>query len=556
MKKEKISVDALIEIVAKGGSVKTGIDIFNVNDVLLLEKDVSVNDVNILLIVKKSGVLEVPIRQDENCGVWDRSGCKIELNSVNKEESGIAPKAKINSDPEAGIKQINEEKEKISVDALIEIVANGGSVKTGIDIFNKNDVLVLEKDVPVNDVNILLILKESGVLEVPIIQDENCGVRDRSGSKIELKSLNKEKSGIASKAKTNLDLEARIEQINEEKKEASFHYKKAQTAIKTILSDIKQSGGKFDMSIVEDSVSDLINYVSQNKNASAHLINEILSHDSYLHNHSVNVCILGTAVLNRFNDRFEETKADFLSEDKDDLLKEYNYMLSNRHQMSVAFFLHDTGKVFIDESVLDKKGLLTPEEFAEAKKHSYEKGLEILRTNNLNNTFVQDIVAYHHGPLYPGEENCYPNDKLCTEIPPYVKICKLADIYDARTSKRCYKEAYNPAVVMADMFKSYVNKDKSLQLILHSFVSVVGICPPGSIVSLSNGQLAYVLDSNGPLIMPFTDIKGLAMTKSTEPIDLGGKEVSEKLTINKRVPSVLPIEIYNKLPHYLKVSIK
>ena len=80
-------------------------------------------------------------------------------------------------------------KEKISVDALIEIVANGGSVKTGIDIFNENDVLVLEKDVPVNDVNILLILKENGVLEIPIIQDENCGVWDRSGSKIELKSL-------------------------------------------------------------------------------------------------------------------------------------------------------------------------------------------------------------------------------------------------------------------------------------------------------------------------------------------------------------------------------
>jgi HD-GYP domain-containing protein (c-di-GMP phosphodiesterase class II) len=433
------------------------------------------------------------------------------------------------------------EKNKISLDALIEIVANGGSVKTGIDIYNKNDVLLMEKDVPVHDVNILLDVKKSGVLEVPIIQDENGGVWDRSGSKIELKSLKKEGSEIAPKAKIKLDLEARIKQINEEKKEASSHYKKAQTAIKTILSDIKQSGGKFDISIVENSVSNLINYVSQNKNAAAHLINEILSHDSYLHNHSVNVCILGTAVLNRFNDLFEETKVD---------------SLPDRHQISIAFFLHDTGKVFIDESVLEKKGLLTPEEFAEAKKHSYEKGLEILRANNINNTFAQNIVAYHHGPLYQGEENCYPNDKNCAEIPPYVKICKLADIFDARTSKRCYKEAYNPAVVMADMFKSYVNKDKSLQLILHSFVSVVGICPPSSIVSLSNGQLAYVLDSNGPLIMPFTDIKGLAMTTSTEPIDLGEKEVSEKLTIKKRVPSVLPIEVYNELPHYLKASIK
>ena len=84
MEKDKISLDALIEIVANGGSVKTGIDIYNKNDVLLLEKDVLVKDVKILLILKKSGVLDVPIRQDENGGVWDCSGSKIELKSLKK----------------------------------------------------------------------------------------------------------------------------------------------------------------------------------------------------------------------------------------------------------------------------------------------------------------------------------------------------------------------------------------------------------------------------------------------------------------------------------------
>lgn len=53
MKKSKVSIDKLIEVVSNGGTVKTGIDIFNKNNILLLEKDVLVNNVNILLIIKK-----------------------------------------------------------------------------------------------------------------------------------------------------------------------------------------------------------------------------------------------------------------------------------------------------------------------------------------------------------------------------------------------------------------------------------------------------------------------------------------------------------------------
>jgi len=193
--------------------------------------------------------------------------------------------------------------------------------------------------------------------------------------------------------------------------------------------------------------------------------------------------------------------------------------------MSVAFYLHDVGKVLVDE-------------------------------NNLNNLFAQNIVACHHGPLYHGEKDCYPDHKTCAEIPPYVKICKLADIYDARTSKHCYKEAQNPADVMADIFNSYVNKDKDLQLILHSFVNVIGICPPGSIVFLSNGQLAYVIDSCGPLLIPITDTNGITLSKSLEPVDLSKKQNLEELTVDRKVPITFPIEVYNKLPAYLRTTVQ
>ena len=195
-------------------------------------------------------------------------------------------------------------------------------------------------------------------------------------------------------------------------------------------------------------------------------------------------------------------------------------------------------------------------QFNIVKKHSYKTGLELIQKNNINNVYAKDIVAYHHAALYSGEENCYPDDKTHDELPSYVKICKLADIYDAMTSKRCYKEAQNPAWIMSDMFNTYANKDKVLQLMLYSFINVVGICPPGSIVFLSNGQFAYVLYGNGPLLIPFTDTNGSTLTAKPDPIDLGDKKTSGELTLDRQVPIVFPVELYNKLPPYLKVSLQ
>jgi len=445
---------------------------------------------------------------------------------------------------------------RISIDSLIEIVANGGKIKTGIDIFNKHDVLLLEKNVLVKDVNILFNIKKNSVLEIPFNQDNADGAWDRSGTKIIFNPPQKEVQKKKTKSRTNLDLEAKIKQINEEKKEASIQYKKAQVAVGKLFSEIKETGGTFDTLLVDNTVTNIVNYVTQNDNAVAYLINEILSYDSYLHNHSVNVCILATAVLNRFEAQSEEIRADFLTRDTEDFSKEDIPILQNHHQISVAFFLHDVGKVGLDEKILKKEGPLTPEEFNIVKKHSYETGLEVIQKNNINNVYARDIVAYHHAALYPREENCYPDDKTHDELPSYVKICKLADIYDAMTSKRCYKEAQNPARVMSEMFNTYANKDKVLQLMLHSFINVVGICPPGSIVFLSNGQLAYVLDGNGPLLIPFTDTNGSTLTAKPDPIDLGDKKTSGELTLDRQVPIVFPVELYNKLPPYLKVSLQ
>ena len=65
----------------------------------------------------------------------------------------------------------------------------------------------------------------------------------------------------------------------------------------------------------------------------------------------------------------------------------------------------------------------------------------------------------------------------------------------------------NPIRVVTRLFRTYAQKDPLLQFILHAFVNAVGLHPPGSVVYLTNQQMAYVLDSKGPIVLPFTDAR-------------------------------------------------
>ncbi|MCK5096570.1 MAG: hypothetical protein KAR45_00625, partial [Desulfobacteraceae bacterium] len=137
-------------------------------------------------------------------------------------------------------------------------------------------------------------------------------------------------------------------------------------------------------------------------------------------------------------------------------------------------------------------------------------------------------------------------------MPIYVKIAKLADIFDAMTSKRCYKEAYNQINVVTDLFRTYAQKNRLLQLILHSFVKSIGIYPPGSIVYLKSGQLAYVLHSEGPILLPFTDSAQITLKKQPDPIDTAHRDTNKLYQVDASRSVKTPTDVYDLLPSYLK----
>ncbi len=107
--------------------------------------------------------------------------------------------------------------------------------------------------------------------------------------------------------------------------------------------------------------------------------------------------------------------------------------------------LHDVGKVGIPDNVLLKPGKLNPEEWRIMQTHS-SIGADTLRAVHEqypNNTFIQigiEIAQSHHEKW---DGSGYPHALRGSQIPLSARILVLGDVYDALTSKRCYKDAFS-----------------------------------------------------------------------------------------------------------------
>jgi diguanylate cyclase (GGDEF)-like protein/PAS domain S-box-containing protein len=109
----------------------------------------------------------------------------------------------------------------------------------------------------------------------------------------------------------------------------------------------------------------------------------------------------------------------------------------NEHQVSeikLLGLLHDIGKIAISESILNKEGKLTGEEWSEMKRHP-EIGYRILVSVEDMNDLAQHVLAHHE--RFDGKG--YPKSLKGYEIPIQARIISIADSFDAMTSERTYR---------------------------------------------------------------------------------------------------------------------
>ena len=202
-------------------------------------------------------------------------------------------------------------------------------------------------------------------------------------------------------------------------------------------------------------------------------LNSIKSFDNYTYEHSVDTAVISTIIAKKL----------LLNQEK---LK----------QVAIGEFLHDIGKIFINEKIINKPGKLTPEEFETVKMHPVY-GYELLKDVDQIGSVAAHIPYQHHerqdGRGYPrglrgsnkldmGSLKFYEGDRLIM----LAEIAAIADFYDACVSDRPYRKGLPPDLVH-ELIKTGSGVQFNKELV-DCFLNVVPKYPVGYEIRVKCGE--------------------------------------------------------------------
>jgi len=240
---------------------------------------------------------------------------------------------------------------------------------------------------------------------------------------------------------------------------------KTSNLVKSIMDDIRL-GKSIDTPAAKEAVAACVDNVMMNKDANL-LLTRLRNKDEYTSEHSLNVAIISIA----FGRHMGMSR------------KELNVL-------GLCGLLHDMGKMLTPTEILNKPGKLTDEEMAIMKHHPLD-GREIL----LGSDSVMDVVidtAYGHHERLRGQG--YPRGVRATEIPLYTRMVTIADVFDAITGDRVYRQGETAETALSFLHQGAGSAfDESLVM---QFIQNIGTYPLGSIVEMDNGEVGIVVDNN------------------------------------------------------------
>lgn len=314
---------------------------------------------------------------------------------------------------------------------------------------------------PVTTYEEIRMIKEAGIHELYVDTGKGLNVRNAPTREEIQTSIEQEIVALAAEKKSS---DARISFADELVQARGIKHH-AQRHISSIMLDVRM-GNAVDVNRVTPVVQSVSESVLRNNGALIGLL-RIKNKDDYTFLHSVSVCALMIAYCRS------------VGMEEDDIL-----------QAGMGGLLHDIGKAHIPDSILNKEGPLTDEEFVTMKAHS-SKGHDVLQQIPDIGPIPLDIALHHH-ERHDGSG--YPDKLPGNDIQALTQMAAIADVYDAITSDRSYHKALPAAEGLRKIYEW--SKDHFNPQLVQAFIRCIGIYPIGTLVLLESGRLGVVIEAD------------------------------------------------------------
>ena len=235
--------------------------------------------------------------------------------------------------------------------------------------------------------------------------------------------------------------------------------------VRNIMDDVRL-GKAIDTPAAKEAVAECVNDVLERPDAMM-LLTRIRQKDEYTSQHSLSVSVLSISLGRKIGLPREKLQ-----------------------EVGLSALLHDVGKVLTPDEVLNKPGRLNEEEMAVMRRHPSD-GRDIILSSDGIVGGALDVAHAHHEKL---NGSGYPRGLNASQMTHYTKMVAITDTFDAITSDRVYKNGRTNMFA----FKILTNGRKKFwdNDLVFQFIDSVGIYPPGSIVVLSTGETAVVIESH------------------------------------------------------------
>ena len=259
--------------------------------------------------------------------------------------------------------------------------------------------------------------------------------------------------------------------ISQEENRARAIYKEGTVIIRKMMEDVRL-GKQVEVESVNPLAEKIIQSIFRNPHALTG-ISRIKTKDEYTFMHCVSVT--GLMVMFARNQGLSEEEI---------------------HDVAIGSLVHDVGKIMVPDKVLNKPGKLSVDEFTIMKDHvTYSR--EILQDNPGISQTALDVAVLHHERM---DGSGYPLGLSGDEISLVGQMSAIVDVYDALTSVRVYKDAWEPTLALKKMIE-WSPGHFSRELVMQ-FVQCLGIYPVGSLVEMESGRVGTVLEQNEDMLRP------------------------------------------------------